>query len=144
MSSYDRASQIDAGCRLIAAGRQMARDLAAMVRGSGVSEAEFRLLWLLRSKSASEPCQSRDQKQLAERLGLSPAQVSALVERLRAEDKIVASPTPGDRRRQVWQLTPTGVALVSELSRLLETSLGVSPGCDIADMLHDAQPQEAA
>ncbi len=89
------------------------RDIAVWAAGAGLSEPEFRLLWLLfpaaESAAAAEP--ALDQTALARRLAVSTAQVSALVERLRAAGCIAVAPA-SDRRRQLWRLTPAGRAAV--------------------------------
>ena len=110
MIAQDAIAQINAACRLIVAGRSQARQLGSLVRQHGLNETEFQLLWLLQQETI--PC---DQKQIATLLGLSPAQVSGLVERLRIQGSIVASTLPEDRRRQFWQLAPAGEALVSQV-----------------------------
>lgn len=109
MSVQDIAQQIDAACRLVAVGRAMARQLGNLVRSHGINEAEFRLLWLLLDVSAL------DQKHIAQQLGLSTAQVSGLVERLRRRGLLVASSVSGDRRRQLWQLSLSGKELAQKI-----------------------------
>jgi len=116
--------RLDSVCRLIATGRGLARRLTAALREYRMSETEFRLLWLLRSKLADSDRASVEQSALATQLGSSPAQISAIVERLRSQ-KIIASDTDAnDRRRRLWQLTPSGreqfeeiIAAVGLLSR---------------------------
>ncbi|MCH2114432.1 MAG: MarR family transcriptional regulator [Pirellulales bacterium] len=120
MHAPDTTELIDVACRLIVTGRSMARQLAAAVRAYGLSESEFRLLWI------AQRCPACDQKQLANQLGLSPAQVSGLVERLRAGGSIFPSVAVDDRRRQLWQLTPSGGAMVSRIvAELASTSVAV-------------------
>ena len=89
-----------------------------MVRRFALSEAEFRLLWQLHRyedprnrwgpshPSANGP--ALDQTSLRAELALSPAQISALIERLRAQGWITRKVDPGDRRRQLMQLTEQG------------------------------------
>src|SRR5688500_16904617 len=81
----DAVARIDVACRLAVAGKLALRDLAAWVRGYGVSEGEFRLLWLvLHGDRENADCRRvLDQAELAMQLAVSPAQVSNVVERLR-------------------------------------------------------------
>jgi DNA-binding MarR family transcriptional regulator len=102
--------RIDDACRRIAAGRLAARELSGWTLDAGVSEAEFRLLWIL-FRDSSAP----DQAALAARLAVSPAQISGAVERLRTSSLIELSVDPGDRRRQLWRLAPAGAALVHQV-----------------------------
>jgi len=108
--------QIDATCQLIAAGRIAASQLAVLAKSSGLSEAEFRLLWLLHAVCSQHPTDLSspllDQKTMGEKLGLSAAQVSAVVERLRQATLIEGQPSHADRRRNVWQLTTLGTTLL--------------------------------
>ena len=124
MSLQDAA--LDAACGRVASGRMLARQLGSLVRCFGISEAQFRLLWLLREGSI------RDQRQLTAELGLSPAQVSGLVEKLRVQGALVPSAAAGDRRRQLWQLTTSGTALLEEIAAHI---------CD-ADTLHVLNPPQ--
>ncbi len=115
-SSVSAAEQIDAACQMVATGRIVANQLAAHAKSFDLSETEFRLLWLLRTicnqQPASQPPKLPNQKAMCERLGLSPAQISAVVERLRKESLIVGQASPADRRQNVWQLTSSGQTLL--------------------------------
>lgn len=104
MSLFDNPLHFDAICRRIADGRRLARLLAAALFDYSLSEAGFRLLWLLRETGQS----SLEQSTLVERLGISPAQVSALVEKLRSQQIIALVADGNDRRRKHWQLTASG------------------------------------
>jgi DNA-binding MarR family transcriptional regulator len=48
-------------------------------------------------------------------LACSPAQISATVERLRAQGQICALAGSADRRRHRWQLSPSGQELVDRM-----------------------------
>lgn len=98
-------------CRAAIDGRRAARVLAAWAKHFELSEPEFQLLWSLR------PLANRgvDQSSLARRLALSPAQVSATVERLRRGGWIFSLAVQGDRRRRLWQLTGAGHALLAKM-----------------------------
>lgn len=75
----------------------------------GLSESEFHLLWACHQRREQPPSQN----DLAQTLGLSPAQVSCLVEQLRKQDWIAGTRAALDRRKQVWRLTDTGISTLS-------------------------------
>jgi DNA-binding MarR family transcriptional regulator len=110
--------QLDDTCSLIAAGRVAARELVDLVEGFGLKEAEFRLLWALLTGDTQ-----RDQTQLANLLGCSPAQVSSLVERQRLQGNILGRTAPGDRRRQTWRITPQGRELLEKVVQSKSASM---------------------
>ena len=67
--------------------------------------------------------------ELSRRLGVTSAAATQSVHRLQAGGHVVRTPHPGDRRRQVLQVTPSGVAHVfSELGPLLALSARASEG----------------
>lgn len=82
-----------------------------------LNEAQLTLLLVCgQSPSAGVP-----QSQVAARLALSPAHVSARLEQLRARGLLHSHRCKTDRRRQLWRLTPAGTALVgSVLAELAE------------------------
>lgn len=108
--------QIDAACRSAAEGKLAARRISAWLDGSEVNEPEFRLLWLLAGAAnrTSIPV-SLDQAELAERLAVSPAQVSGAVERLRGLGLLERALNQGDRRRQLWLATVAGELLLRRI-----------------------------
>jgi DNA-binding MarR family transcriptional regulator len=99
-------------------GKLAVRDIASWIAAFGVSETEFRVLWrLLTAENAARPVDSTpclDQADLAHDLAVSPAQVSAVVDRLRRANLIAAAPIE-DRRRQVWRLSAAGHELLSTI-----------------------------
>ncbi|MGI9428133.1 MAG: MarR family winged helix-turn-helix transcriptional regulator [Bythopirellula sp.] len=115
---------LDTICQQIALGRQLAQRLAKALRGRAVLEVEFRLLWLLSRQAARRI----EQRSLAQQLGVSPAQVSSVVDKLRRQQFIESIPDETDRRRQHWQLTRSGQqqfqAIVAEVQPLLEAAPG--------------------
>ncbi|NOY43165.1 MAG: MarR family transcriptional regulator [Planctomycetes bacterium] len=141
-SSVSAAEWIDAACQMIATGRIVANQLAVHAKSFGLTEAEFRLLWLLRTicdqQSASRPPQLLNQKAMCERLGLSPAQISAVVERLRKEGLIVGQASATDRRQNVWQLTSSGQTLLETIV----TKLASQPSA--GQIPHSACKEDAA
>lgn len=118
----DASERIDAACRLAVAGKLAMRDIAGWVQGLGVSETEFRLLWLLleHERGQQRGAGALDQAELAERLAVSAAQVSGVVERLRERELVDRVLDGGDRRRQMWRLAPAGAATVSAVVASVE------------------------
>jgi DNA-binding MarR family transcriptional regulator len=110
----DASGRVDRACRLAVAGKLALREIAAWVEDAGVSETEFRLLWLLFQQEHGEASKSTalDQADLAERLAVSAAQVSGVIERLRQRELVDRVPDVSDRRRQLWRLASTGETLV--------------------------------
>ena len=113
----DAPGRVDRACRQAVAGKLAMREIAAWAEEIGVSETEFRLLWLLFQQAhgeASKPT-ALDQAALAERLAVSAAQVSGVIERLRQLKFVDRVPEVRDRRRQLWRLATAGEALVLTL-----------------------------
>lgn len=110
MSRQVAVQLLDDVCHRVATGRIAARALAELVEAFGLREIEFRLLWALSARAVE-----LDQTQLTEELGCSPAQVSGIVEQQRAKGNLSGQAAAGDRRRQVWRLTPAGNALLEKV-----------------------------
>jgi DNA-binding MarR family transcriptional regulator len=128
-SARDARGRIDSACRQAVAGKLALRELARWVDGSGVSETEFRLLWLLfASDEQTRRCARSplDQCELAKQLAVSPAQVSGVVERLRTLVLVERVTCQGDRRRQCWQLTTAGRALILKIVAAVDAFSQVS------------------
>jgi DNA-binding MarR family transcriptional regulator len=108
-------TRIDDACRRAVSGKVAARDIAGWASPFGISETDFRVLWrLFTAEAGARPLRAGpelDQAELAAELAVSPAQVSAVVDRLRQANVIAAVPTE-DRRRQVWRLAPAGRELL--------------------------------
>jgi DNA-binding MarR family transcriptional regulator len=107
----DSALRLERACNAAASGRRAARALAAWTKRFGLTEAEFQLLWRLRPNSQG----ATNQTALAVALAFSAAQISALVERLRQRSLIAERRTDGDRRRNHWELSASGNALLNEM-----------------------------
>jgi DNA-binding MarR family transcriptional regulator len=95
--------------------RAARRQLAAQVASSELSEQEFLVLWLCGDASFTQ----RGQCELADAVGVSPAQMSGLVDRLRRRNLLQFERLGRDRRRQVWQLTTAGQTLLNDVCALL-------------------------
>lgn len=111
---------IDAACQQVVAGKLAARQLADWIANRGVTEAEFRLLWLLFGSPSKQSHAELEQSELVERLAASPAHVSGAVERLRLVGLIEVGSSANDRRRQQWRLTAAGVDLVGAVITAVE------------------------
>ncbi len=107
----EAVEQVDRTCRAAIDGRRAARSLAAWAKPYELSEPEFQLLWSLRRLVNGRV----DQTSLARQLALSPAQVSATVERLRCGGWLGLLVAPGDRRRHCWQLSEAGYSLLAKM-----------------------------
>jgi DNA-binding MarR family transcriptional regulator len=130
---------VDTACRTAICGRRAARALSEWARRFGLSEADFQILWQLRSAGQN----GLDQTALASALACSPAQISAIVERLRARGQIGALAGSADRRRHRWQLSQPGQELVD---RMLATAalLRSMPGDHARESTEGACGREAA
>jgi DNA-binding MarR family transcriptional regulator len=123
MPPEDASGRIDQACGLVVAGKLALREIASWVEPFGVGENEFRLLWLLfQQEQGQQQAPQRGQVILTERLAVSAAQVSGLVERLRERGFVAPVSNPSDRRRQFWRLTPAGEALVSRVIKNVAAS----------------------
>jgi MarR family 2-MHQ and catechol resistance regulon transcriptional repressor len=99
--------------RIVVCAKVVRADLALETPGLRIGAAEFSLLWVCREA----PAGGIGQKELAETLAVSAAQVSGLVERLRRQGLIEGSRAASDRRRQLWRLTPEGHRLLHHVLR---------------------------
>lgn len=132
--------QVERTCRSSIDGRRAARALAAWAKPFELSEPEFQLLWRLRPLVG----EGLDQTSLARTLTLSPAQVSATVERLRRGGWIVPHVARGDRRRQVWQLTDDGHALLAKMLVDAQRLRTEPPAVDLSEPTQTHDREEAA
>jgi DNA-binding MarR family transcriptional regulator len=71
---------------------------------------------------------------MAAELGLSAAQISSVVDSLRQRRAIVHQRAPEDRRRQIWQLTPSGLELIEQIVAHLAYLNGPQRASDKPDM----------
>jgi DNA-binding MarR family transcriptional regulator len=107
----ETVAHVDCTCSIAIGGRRAARVVSEWAKRFGLTEAEFQLLWRLRSAPES----GLDQTSLAGSLAFSPAQISASVERLRAGGHICATGSAADRRRHLWRLSAAGRELLDQL-----------------------------
>jgi DNA-binding MarR family transcriptional regulator len=126
-------------CRTAAEGRRATRALAEWAQRFELTEPEFQVLWCLRWG----PPDGMDQTTLSKKLACSPAQVSATVERLRVRSWISQHQLPGDRRRNLWQLSTSGIKLLDRMC----AAAGYLPCWELpenAALATDHQSREAA
>lgn len=110
-----RATPAAAWLRLVQAvshcGRQLRRALAERGQPLGLSDTDCLILWAC--------CEGRhegqSQHELAALVGVSPAQLCGVVDRLARSGWMVGRRPAHDRRRQYWRLTAEGEALVEQL-----------------------------
>jgi DNA-binding MarR family transcriptional regulator len=107
----DAGDEVGRVCHVAANGRRAARALGQWCRRFEMTEPEFQVLWLLQIEATG----GFDQTTLARRLAYSPAQVSATVERLRTQGRIIQHAIEGDRRRNLWHLTTVGSGIIAEM-----------------------------
>src|SRR4029079_4752072 len=100
-------------CQMAIDGRRAARMLARWAERFQLSESELQILWFLCGVVGP----GVDQTTLATQLALSPPQVSACVEKLRARGLIVACEARGDRRRRLWQSSAIGSSVLQEIAQ---------------------------
>lgn len=92
-------------------GRQLRRAVAELAEPHGLTDTECLILW----SCCEAPPEGQGQHELVSLIGVSPAQLSGLVEQLGVKGWIVGRRPAHDRRRQYWRLTPAGQALVDQL-----------------------------
>jgi DNA-binding MarR family transcriptional regulator len=131
--------RIDVTCRRAADGRRAIRALGEWSRRFELSEPEFQVLWCLRSVSA-DGC---DQTTIARQLSCSPAQISATVERMRAEGWLTQQGACGDRRRRLWQLSALGRERLADMLLAADQLRYPVPSAEVWDCGPD-RPKEAA
>jgi DNA-binding MarR family transcriptional regulator len=109
LPSYD--SQAERTLRLVhwtsTASRHLRRRLAEVAVAFELSDNELMVLWLCTGGG-------RVQVELAGAIGISPAQMSGLVERLRSRGLVGMHRLARDRRRQLWRTTPAGQNLLAD------------------------------
>jgi DNA-binding MarR family transcriptional regulator len=108
-----------------AASRQLRRRLAAVAAGFELSDNELMVLWLSIGGG-------RVQVELAGAIGISPAQMSGLVERLRSRGLVAMHRLARDRRRQLWRTTPEGQNLLADAANDLN-EIASSIGRDLSE-----------
>jgi DNA-binding MarR family transcriptional regulator len=94
------------------ASRNLRRRLTDITSALDLSDTELIVVWMCSGEG-------RVQIDLAGSTGISPAQMSGLVERLRSRGLVAMHRQAGDRRRQIWRATAAGQALLVTAGRHL-------------------------
>lgn len=109
-------SQADRLLRLVhwtsTASRHLRRRLADVAKSQKLSDTELLVVWLCSGDG-------RVQGDLAGAIGISPAQMSGMVERLRARGLVAMHRLAMDRRRQVCRTSANGQALLARSAECL-------------------------
>jgi DNA-binding MarR family transcriptional regulator len=92
-------------------GRQFRKKLAELSAPHALNDTSCLILWAC----FDTPPEGRAQHELAALLGVSPAQLSGLVDQLGAQGYLMARRPAHDRRRQYWRLTPAGRDVVENI-----------------------------
>lgn len=100
------------------AGRKLRALLDEHVRSFDLLGAECLLLWLCATRAHHAGWAQQD---LANAVGISPAQMSTLVEGLRQRGLMEMKRSTIDRRRQVWRLLAQGEELLDQIRASLGT-----------------------
>jgi DNA-binding MarR family transcriptional regulator len=118
--------------------RQLRRVLSDRLGPLRLSDTEFLALWLCQQ---AEP-RGLVQRDLADALGVSPPQVSVLVERLRQQKLLSSRRCRLDRRRQLWGIDHAGCRLLArigtelrELSVMFDRSLSGAQQSELTALL---------
>ena len=98
VGSWQRSSTLDALRSLLDVS---ARATPALARRAGLNHTEMAVLEHLMETPAGP-------SELAQRLGVTTAAASGIVDRLVAHGHVVRQPHPSDRRRTVVDVTPSG------------------------------------
>lgn len=108
--------------------RQFRRLLSDRLSALGLNDTEFTVLWLCQQ---AEP-RGWVQRDLATALGVSPPQISGLVERLRQQGWLISRRCPLDRRRQLWGIASEGRRLLVRIGDDLRELTASLEGCFFA------------
>jgi DNA-binding MarR family transcriptional regulator len=100
---------LDGALRALVLARRLHAIVESQAQAYQLSESAAGLLWACESA----PPEGLDQQELAQRLAVSPAQVSAQVERLARRGLLQCRAADGDRRRRLWEITPAGATVLS-------------------------------
>ena len=105
-------------------GRDLRRALQERTRELELSDADLLVLWSCARADEGGVAQNA----LAEEIGLSAAQASGLLDRLRRSGLVCSRRPARDRRRQLWRLEPAGRQALDrafeEIGGLAETVMG--------------------
>src|SRR5438105_3281404 len=130
----DNDSQADRLLRLVhwtnTASRHLRRRLSEIAGTLELTDNELLVVWLCSGGA-------RVQVELAAAIGISPAQMSGMVERLRSRGLVAMHRLAMDRRRQVWRTTSAGQAVLSNTAGHLN-ALAECLGAGVAEDAQEA------
>lgn len=110
--------------------RLLRRWLNERLSGWGLSDVDFWVLWLCHRAAPDGVVQH----ELAAAVGVSAAQMSGLVERLRQHGLLAGCRGDPDRRRQYWRLTTAGCGLLDQIqAQIGEWTNGWEEACPAQD-----------
>lgn len=89
----------------------LAEDMRESFERDGLTTARAHLLWTVRELGPST------QRTLADALGVTPRNITGLVDALEAAGLVVRSPHPEDRRAILVSFTPRGSRLAARMAR---------------------------
>lgn len=113
-------------------GRGLRRAIHERTRNLGLTDADLLVLWSCARRGDLGVAQSC----LAREAGLSAAQTSGLLDRLRQTGLVSAHRPSGDRRRQLWHLEPEGERMLSAALAVIDGLAGaVLEHLSVADQL---------
>lgn len=114
------------------ASRHLRRRLAEVAEVFELSDTELLVVWLCSGGG-------RIQVELAGAIGVSPAQMSGLVERLRSRGLVAMHRLAMDRRRQIWRTTSAGQTLLGQAAGHLNELAACVGGAVSSDEQQAAQ-----
>jgi len=94
-----------------------------LFRGFGITQAQFNVLLVLKGKEKDVT-----QTELGDRLGITRASVTSVLDRLEAKGLIARNSVPGDRRIYHVALKAAGLALVEKVEREYRKMIGSVTG----------------
>ncbi|HWV48914.1 MAG TPA: MarR family transcriptional regulator [Microbacterium sp.] len=97
--------------RLLQVADLFQRDMTRAFDGTGLTPARVHLLWVLARSGPST------QQSLAVACGVSPRNITGLVDGLEASGHVRRTPHPTDRRAVLVELTATATAMMNRMQR---------------------------
>jgi DNA-binding MarR family transcriptional regulator len=97
--------------RLLEISELFQKDMARAFEGTPLTAARTRVLWELQHSGPST------QHSLATRLGVSPRNITGLVDALEAAGYVARSPHPSDRRATIVSLAASARRMMAEMQR---------------------------
>ena len=122
-SPQDAVELVRLAIELASCEKSMRSAIGQVVSLHGLNENAFFILMLCHDH-LERPL---PQTEMARTVGLSPAQLSHLVEQLRQEGLLEPQRDAKDRRRQFWSLTESGHQRLDEILHLLPKATSVRP-----------------